>query len=188
MASNGNNGITVNIHVGEIEKYTEESIKTALTAVGLQIENYAKANCAVDTGLLRNSIAHALSGEVPSIGDVYGKTEKHHRQYKANRAKSGDEDEQEEIKKGSYSQRTPKATNAARMKVYVGTNVEYAPYVEMGHRQQVGRYVPALGKRLVAPEVKSQPYLRPAFLEHMDEYKDVIEAYLREEFENIDND
>lgn len=26
--------------------------------------------------------------------------------------------------------------------------VEYAPYVEFGHRQQVGRYVPALGKRL----------------------------------------
>lgn len=26
--------------------------------------------------------------------------------------------------------------------------VEYAPYVEYGHRQQVGRFVPAIGKRL----------------------------------------
>lgn len=28
------------------------------------------------------------------------------------------------------------------------TNVFYAPYVEYGHRQKPGRYVPAIGKRL----------------------------------------
>ena len=28
-------------------------------------------------------------------------------------------------------------------------NIEYAPFVENGHRQEVGRYVPAIGKRLV---------------------------------------
>ncbi len=32
--------------------------------------------------------------------------------------------------------------------VTVSNPVEYAPYVEYGHRQQPGRYVPALGKRL----------------------------------------
>lgn len=32
--------------------------------------------------------------------------------------------------------------------ITVGNNVEYAPYVEYGHRQTPGRYVPAIGKRL----------------------------------------
>lgn len=34
-----------------------------------------------------------------------------------------------------------------RAEIY--NNIEYAPYVENGHRQEVGRYVPAIGKRLV---------------------------------------
>ena len=33
-------------------------------------------------------------------------------------------------------------------KVIVSNNLEYAAYVEYGHRQEPGRYVPALGKRL----------------------------------------
>ena len=35
-----------------------------------------------------------------------------------------------------------------RAEIY--NNIEYAPYVENGHRQEVGRYVPAIGKRLVS--------------------------------------
>lgn len=35
----------------------------------------------------------------------------------------------------------------------VTTNVAYAPFVEYGHSQEVGRYVHAIGKRLVAPFV-----------------------------------
>lgn len=43
----------------------------------------------------------------------------------------------------------------------VGTNVEYAPYVELGtHRQ------------------KAQPYLRPAVENHTAEYKRVIETVM----------
>lgn len=33
---------------------------------------------------------------------------------------------------------------------------EYASYVEYGHRQEVGRYVPALGKRLKSPWVEGR--------------------------------
>lgn len=32
--------------------------------------------------------------------------------------------------------------------VELSNNVEYAPYVNYGHRQQKGRYVPAIGKKL----------------------------------------
>ncbi|MFQ9772238.1 MAG: HK97 gp10 family phage protein [Oscillospiraceae bacterium] len=35
-------------------------------------------------------------------------------------------------------------------------NTEYASYVEYGHRQTPGRYVPALGKRLKAGWVKGR--------------------------------
>lgn len=54
---------------------------------------------------------------------------------------------------------------------YVGTNVEYAPYVEMGHHQwQSGRWVPP------------QPYLKPGVMDHMDEYRQIaineIKAHL----------
>ena len=57
----------------------------------------------------------------------------------------------------------------------VGTNVEYAPYVELGHDQEVGRYVPALGKRLVASHVDGKPFIRPAIENHTAEYKKIVE-------------
>ena len=61
----------------------------------------------------------------------------------------------------------------------VGTNVDYAPYVELGHNQEVGRYVPAIGKRLVASHVEGKPYLRPAVENHKDEYRKIAEDELR---------
>lgn len=58
--------------------------------------------------------------------------------------------------------------------VAIGTPVEYAPYVEFGHHQQPGRYVPAIGKRLVKDYVEGKPYLTPSLEDHIDEYKNVI--------------
>lgn len=40
--------------------------------------------------------------------------------------------------------------------VTIINNLEYASYVEYGHRQRPGRYVPALGKRLKASWVKGR--------------------------------
>ena len=60
----------------------------------------------------------------------------------------------------------------------IGTGVYYAPYVELGHNQQPGRYVPAIGKRLVASHVAAKPYLRPALENHRDEYRKIIETEL----------
>ena len=61
----------------------------------------------------------------------------------------------------------------------VGTNVEYAPYVELGHDQEAGRYVPALGKRLVASHVEGKPYIRPAIENHVSEYKKIVEDEMK---------
>lgn len=60
----------------------------------------------------------------------------------------------------------------------IGTNVEYAPYVEIGHHQEAGRYVPAIGKRLVKDYVPGKPYLRPSLENHKEEYKKVFETEL----------
>lgn len=46
----------------------------------------------------------------------------------------------------------------------IGTNVEYAPYVELG-----------------TSRMSAQPYLRPAVLEHIAEYKHIAESRLRGE-------
>lgn len=45
--------------------------------------------------------------------------------------------------------------------VYIGTNVEYAPYVEMG-----------------TSKMKAQPHLKPAVVDHEDEYKKIAATCL----------
>lgn len=44
----------------EFLKALPEQIEQALTAIGLTAESYAKQDCPVDTGRLRNSITHAV--------------------------------------------------------------------------------------------------------------------------------
>lgn len=51
--------------------------------------------------------------------------------------------------------------------VVIGTNTEYAPYVELGHNTVSGGYV--------AP----RPHLKPGIMNHIDEYKSIIEEDLR---------
>ena len=55
--------------------------------------------------------------------------------------------------------------NLSEKAVYIGTNVEYAPYVELGTSRQ-----------------KAQPYLRPAATDHVDEYTDIVKRVLKGEF------
>nr|DAL10527.1 MAG TPA_asm: putative tail-component [Caudoviricetes sp.] len=44
----------------------------------------------------------------------------------------------------------------------VGYTIHYAPHVEYGHRQKIGRYVPQIGKRLKASFVPGQYFLKDA--------------------------
>ena len=62
----------------------------------------------------------------------------------------------------------------------VGTDVKYGVWVELGHNQQPGRYVPAIKKRLVAAHVNGKPYLRPAVENHQSEYERIIKTELSE--------
>lgn len=60
----------------------------------------------------------------------------------------------------------------------VGTNVSYAPYVELGHHQEPGRYVAAIGRRLVREHVEGKPFIKPAAENHAEEYRTIWETEL----------
>lgn len=47
-------------------------------------------------------------------------------------------------------------------KAYIGTNVEYAAYVEFG-----------------TSKTKAQPYIKPAVVDHAEEYKQMVEYFLK---------
>lgn len=106
--------IDVKLEVNNIDQIKEalsEQLATALEAIGMQAESYAKLLCPVDTGNLRNSITHQQAGDAAEA---------------------------------------------------IGTNVEYAAYVEMG-----------------TSKMKAQPYLEPALTEHIDEYRQILEEHLK---------
>lgn len=60
--------------------------------------------------------------------------------------------------------------------------VHYASYVEYGHRQKVGRFVPALGKRLVKGWVEGQFMLTKSEMELEEELPGIIERKLQQFF------
>ena len=101
-----------------IEQATNEAIVKALEAMGLQAEGYAKMKCPVDTGLLRNSITHAVGGNAPALSS-YQSSGSHASTAATQRA--GTAGKPAEVRSGSYSGTAPSG-----MAVYVGTNVEYA--------------------------------------------------------------
>jgi HK97 gp10 family phage protein len=97
---------------GEFLDALSEQIEQALTAIGLTAESYAKRDCPVDTGRLRNSITNAVRTDEKAV--------------------------------------------------YIGSNVEYAAYVELG-----------------TTRMKARPYLKPAATEHSAEYKSLAEQALK---------
>ena len=54
----------------------------------------------------------------------------------------------------------------------VGPHTPYAGFVEFGHPQHPGQYVPAIGRRLVADFVQPYPYVEPV----VDQIKDKVEG------------
>lgn len=122
-----------------VKNAEEGAIEKALEEIGITLEAYAKLIATqkhiVDTGRLRNSITHATKGDAgqANYSDNHGKT---------------------------YSDGSAQGTPEAKT-VYVGTNVEYAPYIEYGTTKQVAR-----------------PFLHPAVTEHVDEYKDMFKKSL----------
>lgn len=98
----------------EVLDAAHQQIMLALEAIGQEAEGYAKDDCPVDTGRLRNSIAHDVDESEPAA--------------------------------------------------YIGTNVEYAIYVEYGdYNHKVGK----------------NHFLRDAASTHGEHYKAIMEAAMK---------
>ena len=146
-----------------------EALLRALEKIGLVAEGYAKKLCTVDTGLLRNSITHALSGEPAAIST-----------YSADKAKGN-----KPVQTGEYSGSAPEESNPSKMAVYIGTNVEYAPYVELstGKHTEGGRptkwiYKDDKGTHMTGGH-QAKPFLKPAVADHASQYRKIIEQVLK---------
>ena len=130
----------------EVLKAMEAAIRRGNEAIGLAAEGHAKKKItqagAVNTGRLRNSITYALAGE-----------ETHVKSYKANKGGKEREtytyDGTADGKKGSG--------------VYIGTNVEYAPGIELGTHRSAG----------------AVHFLQDAATGHTDQYKRLMEDSMK---------
>lgn len=120
----------------------ENRSKIALTAVGMQAvtDIISKGDFPVDTGLLRNSITFAVSGESPAISS-----------YSA--SKGGES--------GEYNGTAPDDKVPA---VYIGTNVEYAKYVQYGTSKMAPR-----------------DFMYAPLKANIGHYKEILNKYLKQE-------
>lgn len=113
----------------------EDAVLRALARCGMQGEGYAKDLCPVDTGLLINSITYAIGGEGAAISKYSDDAGERH---------------------GYYSGTAPE-DDKNECSVYIGTNVEYGSYVELGTNK-----------------TDAQPYIKPAVADHAETYKNII--------------
>ena len=136
----------------EVLEAMQQAAVRALEKCGLTAEGYAKKLAPVGTpestgipgyigGLLRGSITHALSGEQPAIST-----------YQDNAG----------TRRGSYSGTAPEEIDSNKSAVYIGTNVEYSSYVELG-----------------TIKMDAQPFLKPAVADHANTYRKIIEKELK---------
>lgn len=127
--------ITIQSHAKEVLEAMKEQLALGLDSVGEKMEKFAKGSCPTDTGRLKDSITYVTATSQGSAGP---------------RAQSGDS--------------TPKGT-PEEFEVQVGTNVEYAKYVEYGDK-----YHHDSGKA---------HFLRDAAANHTSTYKKILEAALK---------
>ena len=117
-----------------------------LQAIGMAAEGHAKKKCPVDTGILRNSITYAIAGYATHVqsyrrGNVAGGTSQKHTRYEyGGGAMEGEKDSA----------------------VFIGSNVEYAPFVELGANGRPPAH-----------------FLQNAATGHTDEYKRLMEDSMK---------
>ena len=119
----------------EVLRLLEKAIHRGLEAIGVTAEGYAKKDpqMPVDTGRARNSITYALSGERAHIQSY-----------------SGDKGEEGGTYEGT-------AEGKKGESVYIGSNVEYFPTIELGGLHMKARHV-----------------LQRSAADHAQEYRDIM--------------
>ena len=144
-------------HVEEVLQKLDEVGKLAMEKCGVQAVTHAQdaitKEGAIDTGLLRNSITFGIGGEKTKIS-----------KYSASN-NPGQHSGRSAPQDGTYSGKMPD-DEKGQYTMYLGTNVYYAPYVEMGTKH---------GKTTIP----ARPYIKPALNDWQDEYKRIIEETLK---------
>ena len=125
-----------------VKQQIRDKALVALDAAGMQAASLAKMELQkspqrVDTGLLRNSITHAVCGKPAAIGE-----------YRADSPKAG------RPSSGSYSGTAPAADTPQTPFVLVGSNVEYALYVHEGTSRMAPNRFITNAMRNNAPELQ----------------------------------
>ena len=69
----------------------------------------------------------------------------------------------------------------------IKNDTHYAEYVEYGHRQEVGRYVPAIGKRLVNAWVEGQFFMTNTAEEFQQAMPAMVERMVDDFMEGLNN-
>lgn len=142
-----------------VKAAVDRAIQQALEMCGGIGESAVKQrltdNGSVDTGLLRNSITYAIGGQTPKIAS-----------YRANRAKGisikGKGKVKDDVVEGQYTGTAPE-DEPGQHTVYIGTNVEYAPHVELG-----------------TIKMAAKPYLRPAVEEARRQFELAIQLAFKD--------
>lgn len=150
--------VRIEDHTAEVMERITERINLALDLAGEVIEGYAKEECPVDTGLLRNSITHVVGGQAASVT--------YHASYGSNRSSSGKRYGAGSKNAGSVGFGAFQGTvgNKSEHAVYVGSNVEYAPVVEF---------------RDMHHTTGQAHFLRDGGVNHIDEIRDVMQKTLK---------
>lgn len=124
MAKDYDIQIEIKSNFDEFVQDVRKQVPVILAAIGTTAEGYAKEDCPVDTGLLRNSLTYCIGGESPHIPN-----------YKADRP-----DPATDRVSGSYNGQMPKENDPADYNVFIGSNVRYAQEVETNDRyHKVGK-------------------------------------------------
>lgn len=149
--------VTLIDHSDDVDDAMERLKAIALREVGREAEGIAKENCtAVDTGRLRNSITFATA-------DEHGQ-----HAYKDNFGKG-------------YTQQPNQPEKDA---VYIGTNVEYAPFIELGHAIAGQKPVPPDARpskhsSTAGGSVPPLHFLKNAAANHTSHYKKIIKDIMQ---------
>lgn len=132
--------VIVTSNLGEVKKELRDRIPVILEALGLEAQGNAideiTSMKAVDTGRLRNSITWVTAGGQGEVNTQPGESAKSE-DYKPNGTPDND-------------------------KVYIGTNVEYGPYIELGTYKMAAR-----------------PFLKNAIMNHQEKYKQIVKDGLK---------
>lgn len=88
---------------------------------------------------------------------------------------------------GALKENITHIVEAENKKVYIGTNIEYGPYVELGtgiYAEEGGRPTPWVwqdfnGDWHHTRGQEPQPYLRPAVKDHAQTYRNILEEELK---------